>query len=321
MTDRPLDSGRKDALGRTIRVSGDVGEQRADAPAPASGSVTPTVLHGVEPCPDCGQAMVYGDDGYLHMKGPGGCWLGRNQRELTVEDHAGAAAGFYGQAVAENGTKDVVLAAIDAGDWSEIAGEVLEHYEHLVGEDADLDGLAGGEGRFADIVFGMQERVRAAVVDGMTLADMGYEPDDAGDDDDSDDDGGGDGAWTWTHQSRHDGSPARQIVGNLFENENGDRFEVDLAEWERTAPVTRTADVYEAAQCPDCKVWIYTAGGPFAEGGDRTKPLADAEHWETEHATDEERSGAVFGFPYFFANDKPVEAVVLPSSSAYPKDV
>lgn len=33
-TDRPLDSGRKDSLGRTIRVSDQAGESRADAPAP-----------------------------------------------------------------------------------------------------------------------------------------------------------------------------------------------------------------------------------------------------------------------------------------------
>lgn len=34
MTNRPLDSGRRDALGRTIRVSGDAATGRADAPLP-----------------------------------------------------------------------------------------------------------------------------------------------------------------------------------------------------------------------------------------------------------------------------------------------
>lgn len=33
---RPLDSGRRDSLGRTIRVAGDAGAARADAPAPGS---------------------------------------------------------------------------------------------------------------------------------------------------------------------------------------------------------------------------------------------------------------------------------------------
>lgn len=69
---------------------------------------------------------------------------------------------------------------------------------------------------------------------------------------------------------------------------------------------TITAGPYEARQCPACQQWIYTAAGPFAEG-DRTKTLADADHWEREHANPSD--GPVFGFPFFSFNEKAVEAV------------
>lgn len=39
MTARPLDSGRKDSLGRTVKVAADAGESRADAPAPDDAEV------------------------------------------------------------------------------------------------------------------------------------------------------------------------------------------------------------------------------------------------------------------------------------------
>lgn len=81
----------------------------------------------------------------------------------------------------------------------------------------------------------------------------------------------------------------------------------------------KLAQPYEAQQCPECKTWVYVAAGPFAEGGDRTKPTSDWEHWSHHHMTDEERRahnapaapGVVrsIGFPFFTYNSDPVVAV------------
>lgn len=70
------------------------------------------------------------------------------------------------------------------------------------------------------------------------------------------------------------------------------------------------AQPYEARQCPECRVWIYTAAGPFAEG-DPTKTEADWLHWEAEHLPVEELEHSVgaIGFPFFPYNEEPVEAV------------
>lgn len=70
------------------------------------------------------------------------------------------------------------------------------------------------------------------------------------------------------------------------------------------------AEPYDAGQCPICKVWVYLAAGPFAEDNDPTKPLADYNHWAREHATPEELSGSVIGFPFFSYNEQSVEAVL-----------
>jgi hypothetical protein len=74
-----------------------------------------------------------------------------------------------------------------------------------------------------------------------------------------------------------------------------------------------TAKPYTARQCTVCHKWIYVDNGPFAEDGDRTKTLADAEHYEAEHATADDytdaNGGRVFGFPYMAYNIKTVQAV------------
>jgi len=69
---------------------------------------------------------------------------------------------------------------------------------------------------------------------------------------------------------------------------------------------TITAEPYTARRCPDCEVWVYVADGPFAEG-DRTKTLADADHYERHHQP-APVEGA-FGFPYFDWNTETVQAV------------
>lgn len=81
----------------------------------------------------------------------------------------------------------------------------------------------------------------------------------------------------------------------------------------RANPITFTlaAKPYEARQCPECKLWIYTAAGPFAEN-DQTKPMADAIHYETVHADLVEQRGTnpaipSIGFPYFQYNDVQIE--------------
>lgn len=94
----------------------------------------------VEPCPDCGSMMVYQDpDGYLHVDRTRGCWLGRNERELTVEDRAAMAVALYAATVAENGTvADVSAAAGSKSGWAEIAAEMVEMLER-VSNDPDAD--------------------------------------------------------------------------------------------------------------------------------------------------------------------------------------
>jgi hypothetical protein len=75
------------------------------------------------------------------------------------------------------------------------------------------------------------------------------------------------------------------------------------------------AEPFDARQCPTCKVWVYTAAGPFAEDNDPTKTLADYNHWAREHATPEDLAGSVVGFPYFDYNEQPVEAVLEGATS------
>lgn len=72
---------------------------------------------------------------------------------------------------------------------------------------------------------------------------------------------------------------------------------------------TISAPPYTARQCPECKVWVYVDLAPFGED-DPTKSLRDCFHWEREHATDDEKGAAVFGFPFFTYNDATVEAVI-----------
>jgi hypothetical protein len=64
------------------------------------------------------------------------------------------------------------------------------------------------------------------------------------------------------------------------------------------------AGPYTSRQCPVCKVWVYCADGPFAEN-DRTKTLADWEHWEKHHAASAPRDR--LGFPFFPWNEASVE--------------
>lgn len=73
---------------------------------------------------------------------------------------------------------------------------------------------------------------------------------------------------------------------------------------------TVTAAPYEARQCPECKVWVYTAAGPFAEG-DPTKTMADCLHYERAHADKVERFGNAIGFPYFNYNTTVIHTAVL----------
>jgi hypothetical protein len=75
-----------------------------------------------------------------------------------------------------------------------------------------------------------------------------------------------------------------------------------------------SAAPYDAKQCPICQTWVYVARGPFAEN-DRSKPIADFEHYEREHATPADystspTSAVVFGIPYFPYNDTRVNAVL-----------
>ena len=68
----------------------------------------------------------------------------------------------------------------------------------------------------------------------------------------------------------------------------------------------RTAQPYTAQQCPKCEEWFYVMDGPFAEGGDRTKPMSDFLHFEQKHP-EMLQDGDVLGIPYCRWNDKPVE--------------
>lgn len=80
-------------------------------------------------------------------------------------------------------------------------------------------------------------------------------------------------------------------------------------------PTTVRAGPFEAGLCPECKQWIYFAGGPFAEGGDRTKPIADFLHFERHHKPDVQTGAmgtSVIGIPFFRRNDAPVLALVEP---------
>lgn len=75
-----------------------------------------------------------------------------------------------------------------------------------------------------------------------------------------------------------------------------------------------TAPPYTALQCPECHVWLYAGDGPWAEGGDRTKPIVDFMHYETAHADLYEAQVAAGGalchsIPYFHWNDETVKAV------------
>ena len=100
----------------------------------------PAGFEPAEPCPDCGSVMVHGDaDGYLHVDRTRGCWLGRNERELSVGDRAAMAVAVYVEAVVENGTVGAVLSVLDGEyGWAEIADEVVESLEHA------SNGPAGG---------------------------------------------------------------------------------------------------------------------------------------------------------------------------------
>jgi len=69
------------------------------------------------------------------------------------------------------------------------------------------------------------------------------------------------------------------------------------------------AQPFEARQCPICKLWIFTAAGPFAEG-DPTKTQADYYHWEAAHATAEQLNASPVAFPYFTFNKEPVTAML-----------
>ena len=78
------------------------------------------------------------------------------------------------------------------------------------------------------------------------------------------------------------------------------------------SPEVRDAGPGEARLCPACGAWIFTAFGPF-ESGDRTKTLADANHWMKHHAGPiEPEPGMVqaTSFPLMPFNDETVEAIV-----------
>ena len=69
----------------------------------------------------------------------------------------------------------------------------------------------------------------------------------------------------------------------------------------------RTAEPYTAQQCPVCEMWFYVMDGPFAEGGDRTKPYSDFLHFEEHHPELLQGDENVLGIPYCSWNDEPVE--------------
>ena len=70
------------------------------------------------------------------------------------------------------------------------------------------------------------------------------------------------------------------------------------------------AEEYTAKYCEECEEWIYVDRAPFAEGGDRTKPLRDIAHYEAHHADKCREEGVVTYFPYMHYNKEPVHALV-----------
>ena len=66
------------------------------------------------------------------------------------------------------------------------------------------------------------------------------------------------------------------------------------------------AEPYTAKQCTECGEWIYVDQAPFAEGGDRTKPLRDLAHYEAHHP--EKCDG--WGIPWMTYNKEAVDALV-----------
>lgn len=72
---------------------------------------------------------------------------------------------------------------------------------------------------------------------------------------------------------------------------------------------TVIAEPYDARQCPFCKVWIFTAAGPFAEG-DPTKTFAEILHIERQHPDLVEGEPGSFRLvPFCDYNEEPVEAI------------
>lgn len=94
-----------------------------------------------------------------------------------------------------------------------------------------------------------------------------------------------------------------------------------LEQWATSAPRIQ-AGAYEARRCPDCGHWIFTGAGPFAEG-DRTKTVAELNHYERFHAEQVEQAdgpmGSVGMFPFMRFNEAPVEARLDPSTRMSPR--
>lgn len=75
---------------------------------------------------------------------------------------------------------------------------------------------------------------------------------------------------------------------------------------------TVVAGPYQARQCPECKVWIFTDLAPYAED-DPTKTLRDYLHWFAHHGQEPEpdpNGVTVIDIPWFTHNSETVEAVI-----------
>lgn len=110
---RPLDSGRKDALGRTVKVAADAGETRADAPAPV---VFPEHLTDADRL----EIDELFDKQFASLE--------ERQYVLVVRDpDASNDYRMFGDGVGRIEPIDIDLGALDLSDRDELRGWVMGH--------------------------------------------------------------------------------------------------------------------------------------------------------------------------------------------------